>query len=148
MTHYFSFLKAKEELGYRPLISPQEGMAQTIAYWKERKQRTLDGPTLYAWLFVMIGMTMLFCGAYLPDIGPVPVCRAIGLFFLRSITVMRAVFVFAVVAHIGEGVYAWQLARKCDPANARGWFWQTAALGFFSLRFLLRRAEMQAKLTS
>ncbi|KAL0366516.1 UNVERIFIED_CONTAM: Short-chain dehydrogenase/reductase family 42E member 1 [Sesamum radiatum] len=37
VTHYFSFLKAKEELGYIPMVSPQEGMAATIAYWKERK---------------------------------------------------------------------------------------------------------------
>ncbi|KAH6768287.1 Rossmann-fold superfamily protein [Perilla frutescens var. frutescens] len=143
VTHYFSFLKAKEELGYRPLVSPQEGMAATIAYWKERKRRTLDGPTLSAWLFVVIGMSILFCAAFLPDFGPFHLCRAISLFFLRSITAIRLVFMLAVVAHISEGVYAWQLARKCDPANARGWFWQTVVLGFFSLRYLLRRAEMK-----
>lgn len=142
VTHYFSFLKAKEELGYRPMVSPQEGMAATITYWKERKRRTLDGPTIYAWLFVVIGMTMLFCAAYLPDFGPVPLIRAINLFFLRSIQTVRVVFLLSVAAHIGEAVYAWQLARKCDPANARGWFWQTAALGMFSLRYLLRRAKM------
>lgn len=145
MTHYFSYLKAKEELGYRPLVSPQDGMAQTIEYWKERKRRTLDGPNLLTWLLVVTGMTVLFCGAFLPDFGPVPLFRAIGLFFLRSIIVMQVVFVLAFLAHVGEGVYAWQLARKCDPENARGWFWQTFALGFFSLRYLLKRAKTQAE---
>ncbi|KAK9270447.1 hypothetical protein L1049_026027 [Liquidambar formosana] len=31
VTHYFSFLKAKEELGYVPMVSPREGMAATIS---------------------------------------------------------------------------------------------------------------------
>lgn len=145
VTHYFSFLKAKEELGYRPLISSQEGMAAMIEYWKERKRRTLDGPPLYVWLLVVIGMVMMSCAACLPDFGPVPLIRAICLFFLRSMTVVQAFFTLAVAAHIGEGVYAWQLARRCDPANATGWFWQTTVLGFFSLRYLLKRAETQPK---
>ncbi|KAL8487117.1 hypothetical protein ACS0TY_023697 [Phlomoides rotata] len=140
VTHYFSYLKAKEELGYRPVVSPQEGMAATITYWKERKRQTLDGPTIYAWLFVVIGMFIVFCAACLPDFGPVPVFRAICLFFMRSIWVVRLVCVASVAAHIGEGAYAWLLAKKCDPANARGWFWQTTVLGFFSLRLLLKRA--------
>ncbi|KAK6130609.1 hypothetical protein DH2020_035655 [Rehmannia glutinosa] len=141
VTHYFSILKAKEELGYRPMVSPQEGMATTIAYWKERKRRTLDGPTIYAWIFVIVGMTILFCGAYMPDIGPISVFRTIILFFLRSIPTARGVFLVSMAAHIGEAVYAWKLARKFDPANARGWFWQTFALGIFSLRYLLKRAK-------
>ncbi|KAL2242330.1 short-chain dehydrogenase/reductase family 42E member 1 [Sesamum indicum] len=141
VTHYFSFLKAKEELGYSPVVSPREGMAATIAYWKERKRRTVDGPTIYTWLFVVIGMSMLTCAACMPDIGPVPLFRAINLFFLRSIEIVRVVFLLSVAAHVGEAVYAWQLARKIDPVNARGWFWQTLALGIFSLRFLLKRAK-------
>ncbi|KAJ0025939.1 hypothetical protein Pint_09179 [Pistacia integerrima] len=76
VTHYFSFLKAKEELGYVPMVSPREGMAATISYWQERKRKSLDGPTIYAWLFCAIGMSTLFCAAFLPDIGPVPLFRA------------------------------------------------------------------------
>ncbi|KAK4348952.1 hypothetical protein RND71_031707 [Anisodus tanguticus] len=98
VTHYFSFLKAKEELGYVPMVSYKEGMTATISYWQERKRRNLDGPTIWAWLF-------------------------------------------SAAAHLGEGIYAWNLAKRIDPANARGWFWQTFALGFFSLRLLLKRAK-------
>ncbi|KAL6279112.1 hypothetical protein ACE6H2_015993 [Prunus campanulata] len=141
VTHYFSFLKAKEELGYVPMVTPREGMAATISYWQERKRKTLDGPTIYAWLFCVLGMATLFCAAYLPDIGPVPLFRAISLFFLRSMRVVRITFLLAAAAHIGEAVYAWKLAKRVDPANSRGWFWQTLALGFFSLRFLLKRAR-------
>nr|XP_011465016.1 PREDICTED: short-chain dehydrogenase/reductase family 42E member 1-like [Fragaria vesca subsp. vesca] len=141
VTHYFSYLKAKEELGYVPMVTPREGMATTISYWQERKRKTLDGPTIYAWLFCVIGMGMVFCAAYLPDIGPVPLFRAISLFFFRSMRIVRIVFLLATALHVGEAVYAWSLAKKVDPANTRGWFWQTFALGVFSLRLLLKRAK-------
>lgn len=141
VTHYFSYLKAKQELGYVPLVTPQEGMATTISYWQERKRKTLDGPTIYAWLFCVIGMGTLFCAAYFPDIGPVPLCRGISLFFFRSMGIVRMVFLLASALHVGEAVYAWNLAKRVDPANARGWFWQTLVLGVFSLRFLLRKTK-------
>ncbi|KAL3505517.1 hypothetical protein ACH5RR_035358 [Cinchona calisaya] len=141
VTHYFSFLKAKEELGYIPMVSPREGMAATISYWQEKKKRSLDGPTLYAWLFAVIGMLLLFAAAYLPDFGPIPLVRSFALFFLRSMTALRVLFLLSAAAHVGEAIYAWKLARKVDPANAKGWFWQTFALGIFSLRYLLKRAK-------
>ncbi|OAY22550.2 hypothetical protein MANES_18G002100v8 [Manihot esculenta] len=141
VTHYFSFLKAKEELGYAPIVTPREGMAATISYWQDRKRNSLDGPTIYAWLFCIIGMATLFCAACLPDIGPVPLFKAISLFVFRSMRMTRTVFLLATAAHIGEAMYAWRLAKRVDPVNARGWFWQTFALGIFSLRFLLKRAK-------
>ncbi|KAJ9166976.1 hypothetical protein P3X46_021665 [Hevea brasiliensis] len=141
VTHYFSFLKAKQELGYVPMVTPREGMAATISYWQDRKRKMLDGPTIYAWLFCVIGMGTLFCAAYLPDTGPVPLFRAISLFVFRSMWMTRTVFLLATTAHICEAIYAWRLAKRVDPVNARGWFWQTFALGFLSLRFLLKREK-------
>ncbi|KAG6783547.1 hypothetical protein POTOM_009201 [Populus tomentosa] len=70
VTHYFSSLKARQELGCVPMVSPQEGMAATISYWQERKRKTLDGPTIYARLFVVTGITSVFSAAYLPDMVP------------------------------------------------------------------------------
>lgn len=141
VSHYFSYLKAKEELGYVPMVSPREGMAATMSYWQERKRSSLEGPTLKTWLFCIIGMSALVCAAFLPDIGPVSVFRAMGLFFFRSQTMTRVVFLLAAAAHMGEAAYAWHLAKRVDPANASAWFWQTFALGMFSLRFLLKRAQ-------
>ncbi|KAF5194949.1 3 beta-hydroxysteroid dehydrogenase type [Thalictrum thalictroides] len=143
VTHYFSYLKAKEELGYVPVVSPQEGMSATISYWQGRNRKTLDGPTIYAWLFCIIGMSALFCAAFLPAYGPNKLNRTFTLFFLRSITTAQIVFILATMAHVIEGLYAWKLAKRVDPANAKGWFWQTFALGFFSLRLLLKRAKKQ-----
>lgn len=143
VTHYFSILKAKQELGYVPMVSPREGMANTISYWQERKRRSVDGPTIYAWLFCVIGMSLLFTAAYVPDFGPVSLSplRAFVLFFFRSMWAARMIFILAVAAHVGEAIYAWYLAKKIDPSNSKGWFWQTFVLGIFSLRLLLKRAR-------
>lgn len=141
VTHYFSFVKAKEELGYIPMVSPREGMAATISYWQDKKRRGLDGPTIYAWLFCVIGMLSLFAAAYLPDFGPIFLVRSFSLLFLRSVTALRLLFLISAALHVVEAIYAWNLAKKVDPANSKGWFWQTLALGFFSLRFLLKRAK-------
>lgn len=141
VTHYFSYLKAKEELGYVPFKSSKEGMAATISYWQERKRRSLDGPTIFTWIAIILGMSALFAAGWLPDIGPVPFLRALHLFFFRTITVVKAVFIVSVILHVGEGIYAWLLAKRVDPGNAMGWFLQTCALGFFSMRFLLKRAK-------
>ncbi|XP_047325436.1 short-chain dehydrogenase/reductase family 42E member 1 [Impatiens glandulifera] len=141
VNHYCSFLKAKAELGYFPMVSSQEGMAATIAYWQEKKRRSLDGPKIHVWLLVIIGMISTFAAAYLPDNGIVSPLRRISLLIFRTITVVRWVFITALGLHIGEGIYAWKLAKKVDPANARGWFWQTSLLGIFSLQYLLKRAK-------
>lgn len=99
----------------------------------------MDGPSIYAWLFCVIGMTSLFGAAFLPpDIGIVFFLRQICLFVFRSMWMTRLVFFLAAAAHVIEAIYAWCLARRLDPSNSRAWFWQTLALGFFSLRFLLK----------
>lgn len=72
---------------------------------------------------------------------PVPVLRPACLFILRSILVLRILAVWAIAMHVGESIFAWRLAKRVDPENARGWFWQTFALGIFSLKFLLKRAK-------
>ena len=123
------------------MVSPREGLAATISYWQERKRRELDGPTIFTWLAVIIGTLAVFSSAYLPPVGPLKWVLDIHLFVFRSMLVIRLVIVTAVAAHLGEAVYAWFLAKKVDPRNATGWFWQTFALGFFSLRYLHKRAR-------
>ncbi|CAL9192372.1 uncharacterized protein LOC135615215 [Musa acuminata AAA Group] len=141
VTHYFSIVKARQELGYVPIVSPQEGLNATISYWMERKRKELDGPTIFTWLFSILGMTILFCAAYVPPVGPFAWTRAIGLFFFRSVWTLRLVFNVSAALHVSESIYAWYLSRRIDPANSKGWFWQTLALGIFSLRFLLKRGR-------
>ncbi|CAO2817464.1 unnamed protein product [Amaranthus hypochondriacus] len=141
VTHYFSLRKAKEELGYFPMVSPQEGMTAMITYWKERNRKSLDGPTIYAWLFCILGMSALIGVALFPDFGPLLPIKALALFLYGSMHNIRIICFLAVGAHVLESIYAWNLAKKVDPHNATGWFWQTLALGIFSLRFLLKRAK-------
>ncbi|KAK1288724.1 3beta-hydroxysteroid-dehydrogenase/decarboxylase isoform 2 [Acorus calamus] len=141
VTHYFSFLKAKQELGYAPIVSPREGMSRTISYWKDKRSKDLEGPTIFTWILVVAGMVTNFCVAFLPCYGPLAWLKSISLFIFRSVSTIRLVFILAVAAHVGEAVYAWSLSRRVDPANSGGWFWQTLCLGIFSLRFLLKRAR-------
>lgn len=129
------------------MLTPQEGMAATISYWQEKKTKTFDGPTIYAWLFCVIGMTSLFCAAYLPNVGPVPLIRAISIFFFRSMWIVRMVCLVATALHVGEAIYAWHLAKRVDPDNSKAWFWQTFVLGFFSLRFLLKRERERERVS-
>lgn len=141
VTHYFSYLKAKEELGYTPITTPQEGMAATISFYQERKRKSVDGPTIYEWFFCIFGMSIVIAAAFFPDIGPVPLFRSAYLFVLRSMWALRLLAIWASAMHIGEAIYAWRLAKRVDPVNSREWFWQTFLLGFFSLKFLLKRAK-------
>lgn len=141
VTHYFSYLKAKEELGYIPITSPHEGLAKTISYWKDRKRRELDRPNIFMWIFVLIGMTSLFYTAFLPPFSPLRLLNSLALFTFRSTRNLRLVFYSAVLAHLGEASYVWFRARRVDPVNASGWFWQTFILGFSSTKLFLKRAS-------
>ncbi|KAG9456639.1 hypothetical protein H6P81_001147 [Aristolochia fimbriata] len=141
VTHYFSLLKAKTELGYVPTVTPQEGMAATISYWQERVREELDGPTIYSWLFAVGGMFLLFYAAWLPVVWPLYGVNVLSLFLFRSLWNVQVVFCVATAIHICEAVYAWYLAKRVDPSNSRAWFWQTLALGFFSLRYLIKRSR-------
>ena len=53
---------------------------------------------------------------------------------------LRQMFVATAVIHLGEALVAARLARRAgDPAGP--WFWQTLAMGGFSLRHLIPRAR-------
>lgn len=143
VTHYFSILKARQQLGYVPFVGPKEGMQRTLEFWKMKQARDLISPELYYWIASIGGMILTFCCAFVPSpfMGVFEWIRQVALFIFRSQIIIRAVFVIAFLFHLGEGVYAWLLARRVDPANAKGWFWQTLVLGFPSLRLLLRRSR-------
>lgn len=141
MTHYYSIRKAKEELGYEPTTQPEEAMSETFTYFKDKKRREVDGPSIYAWIFCVIGLPSIISVAWLPDIGPIPLFRAIALFIFRSMLVLRIASGIVVTTHVSEAVYALWLAKRVDPKNAKAWFWRTLLLATFSLRLLLKRAK-------
>ncbi|KAI5060596.1 hypothetical protein GOP47_0025016 [Adiantum capillus-veneris] len=143
ITHNFSILKARQQLGYVPYVGPKEGLQRTLEFWRMKQIKELRSPELFIWIAIIGGMILTFCCAFLPPpyMGIFEWIRRVALFIFRSQKVVQAVFVLACIAHLGEGLYAWLLARKVDPANSKGWFWQTVALGFPSLRLLIRRSQ-------
>ena len=72
---------------------------------------------------------------------PVPILRPACLFIIRSLWALRLLAISVVAAHVGESIYAWRLAKRVDPANARWWAFQTFVLGFVSLKLLRKRAK-------
>ncbi|KAH7445209.1 hypothetical protein KP509_02G112700 [Ceratopteris richardii] len=143
VTHNFSILKARQELGYVPYMEPKEGIRRTLEHWKMKQGKELRSPELIYWIAIPAGMTLLFCSAFIPPqyLGILQWARWLALFLFRTQYAVQTVFVVACIIHLGEAVYAWNLARRVDSVNCKGWFWQTLALGFSSLRLLIRRSH-------
>lgn len=139
VTHYFSHKKAREELGYIPIVSPHEGLARTISYWRQRKRREIVRPNILFWVFCIGGMLGLFYTAFLSPLAPLRWLNLLSLFIFRSTANLRLLFYVAATLHVGEGFCIWLLARRVDPSNARAWFVQTVLLGYPSARLLLER---------
>ncbi len=38
ITHYFNSKKPQTELGYFPIVTPEEGIRRTVEYWKKQKK--------------------------------------------------------------------------------------------------------------
>jgi Domain of unknown function (DUF4499) len=61
-----------------------------------------------------------------------------------SAPTVQAIFLAAAVVHVAEATYAYRLAARSGFEHAAsGWFWQTLALGFPSLRLLRAHARVQ-----
>lgn len=145
VTHYCSTWKARQEIGYVSIVDKKEGMDRTVTYWKERHGRELDGPQLWVRILVLGGMILLALCVFVPApfLGPLEIVRSLGLLLLQTQNRMRFTLYMAILTHIVEASYAWLLARKVDPLNAKDWFLQTLALGGFSLKYLFKRAKLK-----
>ncbi|KAL9258057.1 hypothetical protein AKJ16_DCAP14533 [Drosera capensis] len=111
-------------------VSPDEGMTATTSYRQQRRRKSMDRPTIYEWLFCIIGMGSIIGVAFFPNFKPLWPFKVAACFLFRKILVIRVIAIAATAAHVGEAIYAWRLATRVDPANASGWFWQTLALGY------------------
>lgn len=145
VTHYCSTWKARQEIGYVSIVDKKEGIDRTVTYWKERHGRELDGPQLWVWILILGGLILLALCVYVPApfLGPLECVRSLGLLLMQTQNRMRFTLYMAILAHIVEASYAWLLARKVDPLNAKDWFLQTLALGGLSLKYLFKRAKLR-----
>eukprot|EP00897_Mesotaenium_endlicherianum_P005304 jgi/Mesen1/4801/ME000243S03977 len=142
VNHHFSVAKARQQLGYEPIVEPREGMRQMVAYWRNRRWREMDHPGLLAWALIPAAMWLLLLAAYLPPpyMGPLECVRTLGVYLFLSREGLAMVWWLAVGAHIVEAAFAYVIASSTEPENALKWALQTALLGYWSLRLLLRRA--------
>lgn len=143
VTHYFSLLKARQQLGYVPIVDPEEAMKRTITYFKAKQDREVPSPSFLMYFLVISGLIALFISAYVPRKfqGPFILSHYLGLLIFRSTFGMRVAFLVAMAAHALEAKYAWNVALKEDPGNAWQWYWQTFAVGSKSLFLLKKRVK-------
>ena len=97
-----------------------------------------ERPPLGWWIAITGGLATLAVVAFHPGAYAWWSAHVTTAFSARF---LQAVFVVSVLLHVGEALYAVRLARRLGlDGAASGWFWQTLALGFPSLRLLRRRA--------
>jgi hypothetical protein len=118
-------------------------MRRTITYFKERQEQEVPKPSFLTYFLVVLGLFALFVSAYVPleYQGPFSPTTYLGLAIFGSTFALQVAFLLAVGIHGLEGMYAWRLALKVDPANASEWYWQTLLIGFKSLNLLRARAR-------
>jgi len=102
---------------------------------------TVDRPAPGWWLAIAGGLGLLAVVALSPAAYAFWAAHVTGAF---SRSLLLVVLVAAFLVHVGEALYARRLAERLGLAGA-GWFWQTLALGFPSLRLLRARARATAR---
>ncbi|CAJ0594156.1 unnamed protein product [Cylicocyclus nassatus] len=106
-------------------------------------------PSLFWWLLITSSLCINFLAYYsprtlgfLPIIGPIAAYIGIHYHWITVITNL-----FALVAHVGEGLYALYLSTTLGHSLSCSmrWFLQTFILGFPSLSMLSKAAGRRKK---
>lgn len=144
VNHWFGIGKAQRQLGYEPVVSAEQGTRQMQLYWSAVRDKEVPRPGALGCIIILLGITLLGIVAYTPR-HQLPwllqQVQSLGLLVFFSREVLQTVFWAALGIHVVEGVVAYGIARKVEPANAVEWFLQTSLFGFWSLRLLLRRSS-------
>ncbi|KAJ7520446.1 hypothetical protein O6H91_19G006100 [Diphasiastrum complanatum] len=145
VTHHFSLLKARQELGYVPLVDQKEGIRKTLEFFKEKEKEGVTRPSFICWFLIIFVFFVHFCCAFIPRpfLGPMRWVQSFAIRRNDSIKNLQIIFVLAWLIHVLEASYAWRLAKKVDAMNAKAWFLQTLLLGYPSLRLLLKRSHLK-----
>lgn len=148
VTHYFSISKAQEELGYRPAITSIDGANRIAKHYEENMpvgENFFEVPDLYWWILIITGLVMLGIVAYDPnccsETSLMSGVKWLALTIFREQIVVQVVFWLAMAAHVGEAIYASNLAYHHCHNKWILWGIQTFITGFASLRLLLNHCK-------
>ncbi|MBX3251024.1 MAG: NAD-dependent epimerase/dehydratase family protein [Myxococcales bacterium] len=137
--HWFSIAAAERDLGWRPRFGPTEGMAECEPWVRElaATMPRVRRPHWGWWLAILPGLALTFALAFSPTAyaaftAHVPL-------FPRSVVI--GIALAALAAHVGEAAFAFTKAKRAGLPTAAGWGLQTLALGYPSLRLLLRELD-------
>jgi hypothetical protein len=103
------------------------------------RSERVDHPHIGWWVAVLGGLGMLAVLAF--DAGAYAAwCAHVTASLSQSL--LRVIFIAAVITHLAEAAYAFRLAQRAGLGTSTGgWVLQTFALGFPSLRLLRRRCD-------
>jgi hypothetical protein len=63
ITHYFNPKKPQTELGYFPIVPPEEGIRRTVEYWKQ-KQFTSNNSSTKFFIVVIVAALVFIVNKY------------------------------------------------------------------------------------
>jgi len=141
VTQTCSIEKARRELGYEPVVSPDEAVERCLPHFREvlRTLEKVDRPHLAWWLSSILGMIALGLIAHHPPTWAFWSQQVIGAI---PHWVYQAALWVAVVTQVHKGLKAVRLAERAGLHNtSTAWGWQTLVLGYASLNLLLPRIK-------
>lgn len=66
VTHYFKPDKAQKELGYYPIVTPQEAIDRTVKYWQQKQELWLKTQkSNHVYNTLMLTLIILFLGFFI-----------------------------------------------------------------------------------
>ncbi len=136
--NHFSVAKAREQLGYRPVVSTAEGVAECVEYFRQLGyEGHVEQPGRAWWLAICPGMALLAAVVLWPD-------SLVGRAVLDLLSPwlelvhMQCLLVAACLSHVVQALVVGMRAHGLRMSTA-GWFGQTLVLGFPSSRLFHRQ---------
>ena len=141
ISHWSRIDKAGRDFGWRPRVSPEEGIARMVEPCRRllAERERVERPHWGWWAAILGGMGFLALLA----LSPATHARWeawVGPWTPRPL--LLGVLAWALGLHVWKALRAVQLAEQLGlRRTALAWGWQTFALGFASLQLLERRAR-------
>jgi 3beta-hydroxy-Delta5-steroid dehydrogenase / steroid Delta-isomerase len=142
LSHYNRIDKARRDFGWRPRVSPEEGIARMVEPCRQllAERERVERPHWAWWVAILGGMGALALLALSPA------AHAAWAAWLPPRPLLIGILAWAVGLHVWKALRAVQLAERLGlRRTALAWGWQTFALGFASLRLLERRERERAR---
>ncbi|MEM1416698.1 MAG: NAD-dependent epimerase/dehydratase family protein [Myxococcota bacterium] len=146
--HYFDPGPAERDFGFRAQVGHEETWRRCANWVAEIAERTpvVTRPHVGWWIGVGTGLGLTFLLAFDRRAHRAASLFVPGFGVVFPRRVLKGIAAGAAALHIGEGIYAYRLAKRSGLEEvALDWGLQTLALGWPSLRLLRREVARRAR---